>query len=141
MSVLCRNALLSVAIVLAFSDALADGDAAKACTALTEPMARLACYDRALGRPADPTFGLPPAPRAAAEAATMTSQINGGFDGWQASTRWTLANGQVWAIADGSSSGYPLALNPKVEVQRGAFGAYFIVIAGVAQSPRVRRLR
>ncbi len=161
-----RFGLLIVICQLAASgDAQGQDGPARACTSINDPVARLACYDRAMSREVQPVpavapaagqvsgpsgapptaageaaFGLPLVTRAPAQATSLVSRIVGPFDGWQASTRWKLANGQVWAIADGSSSGYPTRNDPQVRVQQGAFGGYFIDIEGVSQSPRVRRL-
>ncbi len=55
-------------------------------------------------------------------------------------TRWTLNNGQVWAIADGSRTVYPRAVDARVRVIRGVFGGFYIEIDGVSQTPRVRRV-
>jgi hypothetical protein len=85
------------------------------------------------------TFGLVARTKPAAELAEITSQIPGTFEGWTATTRWRLANGQLWSIADGSSGAYNL-VSPRVRISRGLIGGYFMEIEGVSQSPKVRRL-
>lgn len=156
-----------VAVVAVCGVALAQDGTARACIGINDPVTRLACYDRAVSREvqllpdaaraaawaptgpsgassaavSDATFGLRVISRVPTEATGLVSRIVGPFDGWQAGTRLSLANGQVWTIADGSSSGYPLSSNPQIRVQQGAFGGYFIEIEGVSHSPRVRRLR
>ena len=137
------------------------------CRAVREDAARLRCYDRLAdaqapvavaptpARPAvaagpvvsDPVqaFGLPPRPAAPVVAApaapaALDSTIPGPFDGWTGNTRFTLANGQVWQIIDGSEAAYSLR-DPKVRISRGSFGNYFLQVEGVSQTPKVRRVQ
>jgi len=84
-------------------------------------------------------FGLPER-AATALPQSIDSAIEGDFDGWTAGARLRLANGQVWEIVDGSTASYQLR-DPKVRISRGLLGSFFISIEGVAQSPRVRRIR
>lgn len=133
-------------LLLTAGAAHADGDLAR-CRALPEPTARLACYDalpiaapeKATAAAAASQFGFAtPAPDAATEA--IESHIVGRFDGWEAKSRFTLANGQVWQITDSSRASYVLQ-DPKVRIRRGAFGAFFMDIEGQSGSPKVKRLR
>jgi hypothetical protein len=70
----------------------------------------------------------------------ITSHIPGRFSGWEPGARITLANGQVWQIADRSRGVYRLD-DPKVKVRKGAMGSFFLEIEGQNQSPRVRRVQ
>jgi hypothetical protein len=135
----------------------------KACRAITESAARLACYD-ALPLPTD----APAAPRSAAPAQAaavagkqapanpassfgleakaaqsapdaIDSHIEGRFEGWEAKSRIRLANGQVWQVTDGSQGVLNLD-SPKVRVRKGMFGAFYMDIEGTNRSPRVRRV-
>lgn len=125
------------------------------CRALVDAGARLACYDAlALGAaqrpPAAATgaaaaapslhneFGLQSTP--AGELKFIDSHINGAFNGWNPDQQITLANGQVWRIADGSRAFFE-ASNPKVRIERGAFTAFYMVITGTNLAPRVRRIK
>lgn len=127
------------------------------CRALSEAAQRLACYD-ALPLPAvvpaAPTAAVPAAvaPAVAPEAAfglpaatqtgpaAIESRWVGAPDLWKPRQEVTLANGQVWQISDGSSG--PIEVRePRVTVRRGSFGAFYLDIEGVNQSPRVRRLK
>lgn len=92
------------------------------------------------GRGPDPDFGLPSRPVAAAQDAVETA-IAGTFDGWLAGAKFTLANGQVWQVTDGSTAAYDARRDPKVRISRGMLGSYFMQIDGVAQTPRVKRLQ
>lgn len=138
------------------------------CRAVVDAGARLACYDalevrgaqtpRASGASAAPAaaataavapgtaavsrtqseFGLESLP--GAEVKHIESQINGVFNGWEPGQQIALANGQVWRIADGSRAFFNIN-NPKVRVERGALGSFALVIAGVNQAPKVRRVK
>lgn len=91
-----------------------------------------------------------PAPAAAAQfglprprldvGAQLTSRVVGGFDGWSRGRRIELANGQVWEFSDNSVGVYGLQ-EPRVTVQRGFLGSYFMEIEGVQQTPKVRRVK
>lgn len=132
------------------------------CRALVDAGARLACYDAlALGAaqrpPAAATGAAAATPGAAAAAPSLhnefglqstpagelkfiDSHINGAFNGWNPDQQITLANGQVWRIADGSRAFFE-ASNPKVRIERGAFTAFYMVITGTNLAPRVRRVK
>lgn len=69
----------------------------------------------------------------------LRSTIPGAFTGWEARTRWTLANGQVWQVADGSRAYYRLE-SPAVRITRGVLGSFFMEIEGVSHAVPVRRL-
>jgi hypothetical protein len=77
-------------------------------------------------------------PSSAAEA--VDSRITGRFEGWGPKTRFTLANGQVWEVEDGTNASLWLD-SPAVRVRRGFAGAYYLEIDGSNRSPRVRRLQ
>jgi hypothetical protein len=122
--------------------------ALRRCRALPEAAARLGCYD-ALPWPASPT--LPPVPPALTPEAAfglesrrsavqdISSSLPGLFEGWDTNTRFTLANGQVWQVSDGSSASVYLR-DPKVTVRRAAMGSFRLEIAGTHQAPRVQRV-
>jgi hypothetical protein len=145
--------LLSLAVV-ATTAAAADSPLQR-CRGLKDDSARLACYDAipadsasspavqgaavpAASRPADvSSFGLP-APAAADQE--LRSRITGRFVGWDAKTVLRLDNGQQWQIADGSKAYYQLD-NPGVRIVRSAISGFLMEIDGVAQRPRVRRVK
>ena len=132
------------------------------CRALVDAGARLACYDAlalsAAQRPPAAAMGAAVATPGAAAAAPsphnefglqsrpagelkfIDSHINGAFNGWNPDQQITLANGQVWRIADGSRA-YFEASNPKVRIEHGALGSFVLVISGINQAPRVRRVK
>jgi hypothetical protein len=84
-------------------------------------------------------FGLEQRPNPV-ELASIESHIPGNFEGWYPNAVFTLANGQIWQISDGSTRRLYRA-NPKVKIRRGSFGSFFLEIEGDNNSPRVRRLQ
>lgn len=74
------------------------------------------------------------------ELQEIVSRIDGTFDGWVPNQRIRLANGQVWQIADGSTSWFT-AVSPRVTIWRGLFGAFYMTVDGRNQSPRVQRVQ
>jgi hypothetical protein len=159
---------LVVAALLVCGPAWADDAGLMRCRAIADGASRLACYDglklapQAPGSPATqapaPAPGRAPAPPASAvsipspdrqfglapkpeeELAAIHTSIQGLFEGWRPNERIRLANGQVWQIADDTSS--PLQRrDPKVTVRRGALGAFYLDIEGDNRSPRVRRVQ
>jgi hypothetical protein len=154
-----RLALLLLAGCTWAPAAVADNAALQRCRELRETTARLACYDAIpLGAAPAPQATPPPPATAFAPAATfglesrqappnlpapleaVESTIDGAFDGWLPRSQLKLVNGQVWEIADGSQAAYRLQ-SPKVTIARGLSSSFFIAIEGVAQTPRVRRVR
>jgi hypothetical protein len=158
-------ALVSAA-ALAQVAAPMDSAPVQRCRTIAEPAARLACYDAialpGLGSRAGwgaPVGAAPPAaaPRSAPaagadsfgmerrEATTapdrLESRLAGAFEGWEPGTRFTLENGQVWQIVDGSRAYYGRQAQPRVVVSRGLLGSFYLQIEGVNQSPRVRRVQ
>jgi hypothetical protein len=139
-----RTALL-LALLGATGSAFADDAAILACRKMTDGAARLACYDAipAGSRPAAASvqsFGLeqkqPEEP-----ARSIESTIVGKVAGWGPATLFTLANGQVWKVVDGSSADLAPMTNPPVKIVRNIFGTMFLEIEGTNASPKVRRVR
>lgn len=136
-------------LLLASGAALADDAAVLKCRTLPDTAQRLACYDAmpvgavqpAAARSAEQSFGMPRAEKAP-EPEQIESTIVGDFDGWSGNTKFTLANGQVWRINDGSEAVLPRQHNPKIRIKRGLMGAamYFQVV-GHNSTARVRRLQ
>lgn len=143
---------LLLTLLCASGAALADDAALLACRKLGDTAARLACYDAI---PADAV-----APRAAAAAPTnpeqsfglenvrrpeapklIESAVVGRIEGWGPNTRFTLANGQVWRVSDGSSGMLDPVTDPKVRITRNMFGTMFIEFPGTNQSAKVQRVR
>jgi hypothetical protein len=135
----------------------ADDAALQRCRDVRDAAARLACYDAiplsaapAAAAPSPVVAPAPPAagfglesssaPTAPARVASIESAIDGRFDGWLPRGQLKLVNGQVWEIADGSQAAYDLQ-SPKVKITRGVAGSFFMALEGVAQTPRVRRVK
>jgi hypothetical protein len=141
-----RTSLL-LALLGATGVALADDAAILACRKLADGAARLGCYD------AIPAEARPAAAAAAAQAfgleqktpeepaRSIESTIVGKVAGWGPATLFTLANGQVWKVVDGSSADLAPVSNPPVKIVRNMFGTLFLEIEGTNASPKVRRVR
>ena len=140
----CATALIPLA-------SLATEDDLRRCRALTDGTARLACYD-AIALPA-PGSARAPAPAKETPAQfglvgtqrqvsldAVESRIPGNFEGWNARSRITLENGQVWQIDDDSRAILELK-NPKARVRKGALGAFYLEVDGTNRSPRVKRVQ
>jgi hypothetical protein len=156
-----RLALLLLAGCTWAPATFADNAALQRCRELRDTTARLACYDAIpLSITSAPPLSQPPAPAATTTAPAATfglesrqappnmpapleaieSTIDGAFDGWLPRSQLKLANGQVWEIADGSQAAYRLQ-SPKVKITRGVSSSFFMAVEGVAQTPRVRRVK
>ena len=145
----CRG-LAADATRLACYDALFGRPGVPAAAAATAPATAVAAT--AARPPTAPAAAATPSPSPAAAVAAfglpqpaapvdaITSHIPGRFTGWEPNDRITLANGQVWQIADRSRGAYQLD-DPKVKVRRGAMGSFFLEIEGQNQAPRVRRVQ
>lgn len=145
-------ALLALPLLGTSAAALADDAAILACRALTDSGARLACYDAipasghaapahgAVAPAADESFGAEQTKRAESPT-SIESTIRGTFSGWGPATLFTLANGQVWKVVDGSQADLAPVGNPHVRIVRNLFGTMFLEIEGINASPKVRRVR
>lgn len=80
------------------------------------------------------------AKRKADTPSSIESTVVGKIEGWGPTTRFTLANGQVWRVVDGSSEWFMERTNPKVVLTRNAIGTIFFEVDGAKQPPRVRRV-
>jgi len=154
--------LLALPLLGAGGAALADDAAILNCRAMTAAAARLACYDAipvgagspaagvasaagtapaaAPALPPEQAFGLEQTKRPEAPK-SIDSTIPGRFAGWGPSSMFTLANGQVWKVVDGSSADLQPMQDPKVRIVRNVFGTMFLEIDGTNNSPKVRRVR
>jgi len=75
------------------------------------------------------------------EPDTIESSIVGHIEGWGPNTRFNLANGQIWRVADDSQASIIEMDNPKIKLVRNSIGTIFLEIQGTNQSPRVRRVQ
>ena len=81
------------------------------------------------------------AQRKAETPSSLESTVVGRIEGWGPTTQFTLANGQVWRVADDSSASFTERTNPRVVLSRNAIGTIFLEFDGAKQAPRVRRVR
>lgn len=151
-----KQALVSVLAGACLSAMAADDAAMQRCRDVRDSAARLTCYDAiplrggpgASGPSAETAatqvarFGLEsrPTPIAPAPVASIESSIDGAFDGWLPRGQLKLTNGQVWEVTDGSQAAYALT-SPRVKITLGVSSSFFMAIEGVAQTPRVRRIK
>jgi hypothetical protein len=136
--------LLALPLLAAAGAALADDAAIRACRKLGDGAARLACYDAipAEAPAAAPAQSFGFEQKKPEEPATsIASTIVGNFSGWGPSSMFTLANGQVWKVVDGSQADLAPVTNPPVKIVRNYFGTMFLEIEGTNASPKVRRVR
>lgn len=160
---LALGTALAALVPMAPAQAQSIYDSLQACRTKDDPQMRLACYDEirlapAQARPATPQGMAPPpipvtpAPGNAVgnfgfEAKTalqnqlqsIDSTIEGHFSGWGPKSRIRLANGQVWQVTDDSNAFMSLD-NPRVQITRGAMGAFYIEFERSNRTARVRRV-
>ena len=133
---------LPILVLMVMSTAALAGEAGMLrCRGLTDPTARLACYDALapIAKSAE-QFGRETTVAAASPVLrSIQSHIPGIFEGWQPNTRIRLANGQLWQIVDGTSGSYRL-VDAKVTVKRGALGSFFLELDTEKRSLRVKRI-
>jgi hypothetical protein len=153
-----RKELVSIAVavtLLATSGTLfAANDAKHPCTHVRDNTDRLACYDQAFGKPADPVAAAPQeqfgfkekeverktaktveaeAPTSVSAAITALSRLHDG------KFVVTLDNAQVWSQSEINSQA-DVQVGDPVTVRRGVLGSYLLVTkAGIAT--RVRRVK
>jgi len=116
---------------------------AAAAVAPAAPAAPAAAATPAVAANVEQNFGLSSYQlrQQAKEPDTIESSIVGHIEGWGPSTRFNLANGQIWRVADDSQASIIELDNPKVKLVRNAIGTIFLEIQGTNQSPRVRRVQ
>lgn len=85
-------------------------------------------------------FGKEPPAWKDARLKSIDTRIDGQFDGWEGNQQIHLANGQVWKVVDGSDDQLN-ATNPKVTVERGLLGSFFLDIDGAHRKPKVVRVQ
>jgi hypothetical protein len=133
------------------------------CRTIQDGSARLTCYDSIKVSPPDSKksssasaasapnagtakvetpqdgFGLE-SPSSTQRLEKIESRIVGTFTGWGPNSWIALENGQIWQVRDDTTR--PLELtDPKVTVERGMLGAFYMRIQGTNHSPRVKRVK
>lgn len=73
------------------------------------------------------------------EVQEVVSTIPGAFEGWGPHTRFRLANGQVWQVADDSSAVYVLD-SPRVTIRKAVLSGFVMEVEGARRELRVKRL-
>ena len=163
------RAVLLAAAALCAASGVASAAATGDCAAITDPAARLACYDeKNRNTPVPPApepppaqAPAPPAPAAgavapaadgsdefgkkkkdpAAELQSIKARIVGKVTYWERGTEFRLDNGQVWKAIDQDSGHYTsIPENPEVRISRGMFGAFWMEIVAVNARVKVKRV-
>ncbi|WMS87435.1 hypothetical protein [Pleionea litopenaei] len=71
---------------------------------------------------------------------TLQAKIVGKFSRWKKGMEITLDNGQVWEVIS-SRSLYHKVTDPKVVIERGAFGAFFLGFDDINTRLKVKRVK
>jgi hypothetical protein len=142
--------IVSVAVVAASFTASANLRAEEGtghpCAQVRDDGDRLACYDKAFGKPATAApperFGLPPKEPSPAQAAapdSVTAAVTALDRLRDGKFVVTLDNAQVWSQSEINSQAI-VQVGDTVTVRRGAFSSYLLVTkAGIAT--RVKRVK
>jgi hypothetical protein len=165
LSLLLSQLLALGAIGAASAANAAEPDTLAGCRAIADGKARLACYDalplaapaRASTAPATATGKAAPAagalPRQTPEQFglekkkqieeldAVESNISGEFDGWKPDQWIKLTNGQIWQVNDDSDGWVRNSNSPKVKIQRGLLGAFYMEIETGNRTLKVKRLK
>lgn len=140
------------ALVTTFAHGAEPATATHACASVTEPAARLACYDKAfppaddaltLAEKARRDFGLnqadEPEPMEAAEPDSIEATV-ASVSGNPGSGRVIrLDNGQAWRQTESTSMGM-ISAGDRISIRNAAFSSHMLVTQGGA-SLRVKRIR
>lgn len=102
---------------------------------------RLLREDRADARNAEAlaTAGLR-APSERTQTVRVESALTGEFRGWSPGSVLQLQNGQQWRVQEGELHTRPVT-SPKVTVEPGIMGAWYLRVEGQVQRAKVRRIR
>lgn len=71
---------------------------------------------------------------------TIESRIAGTFRGWSGRTVFQLENGQVWQQVEDSTFSVNLE-NPRVTLEKGAMGAFYLRVESYGSRVKVRRIK
>lgn len=69
------------------------------------------------------------------------SSISGEFRGWSQGSRFTLDNGQVWQVADSTARLRVKMEDPKITIEPGALGAWYMKVDGYNARAAVKRIK
>lgn len=72
---------------------------------------------------------------------SIYSSISGEFRGWSQGSRFTLDNGQVWQVADSTARLRVKMEDPKVIIEPGALGAWYMKVEGYNARAAVKRIK
>jgi hypothetical protein len=136
--------VLSIASFTASASVCAEDVTRHPCAEVRDSADRLACYDKAFGKPAqapDAQFGLPPKQPSpeAAEPDTVTAAVTAIRLLHDGKFVVTLDNAQVWSQSEINSQA-DVRVGDSVTVRRGALRSYLLVTKG-GIATRVKRVK
>ena len=70
----------------------------------------------------------------------VSSSLKGEFRGWQNGTVFELENRQRWRVTDSDFQATRLLANPKVTINPGAFGSWYMLVEGTSVKAKVKRV-
>ena len=71
----------------------------------------------------------------------LESRLVGDYEGWSGRTLFRLENGQVWQQADRGERVDSRRAQPRVRIQPGSMGTYWLEIEGVRERLKVRPVK
>ncbi len=71
---------------------------------------------------------------------SLESRAIGSFKDWKKKMKIELENGQIWEVTS-SRSMYYKTENPKVTIEKGALGAFYMGIEGINRRLKVKRIK
>ena len=71
----------------------------------------------------------------------IEARIKGSFAGWQDGFVFVLDNGMIWEQAESSTFAMPRTDDPKVIIERGAFGVWRLRVDGYNRAVKVNRIQ
>lgn len=71
---------------------------------------------------------------------SLESRAVGSFKRWEKKMKIKLENGQIWEVKSSNSMYYKID-NPKVTIEKGALGAFYMGIEGINRRLKVKRIK
>jgi hypothetical protein len=71
---------------------------------------------------------------------SIESTAIGNFTSWKKNMKITLENGQVWKVTSSGSLYYKID-NPRVVIEKGALGSFYMGIEGINRRLKVKRIK
>ncbi|MEM7671761.1 MAG: hypothetical protein AAF212_00325 [Verrucomicrobiota bacterium] len=72
---------------------------------------------------------------------SISAAVSGKFRGWDRDSRFSLDNGQVWAVSNKPDRYYIVLDSPEVEIKKATFGGHVLEILETGKKVRVKRIK